>query len=89
MIENVRLYLEAVGSSALAVVGAGGAVQAEPGLATWLFGGGGALALVTAVYAYGQLVGRVAAHDDRLQRIEQKLDQVIPKLAVVADRTEA
>ncbi len=96
MTDIPALWAKATAASATAVVAAIGAAELDtpPLLVSFLLGSGG-LALVAAVFAYGRLHERVEyqkkrsdAHDDALKRIEAKLDEVIPQLAVVKDRTE-
>ena len=76
MIENVRLYVEAVASSVVSVGAIGAAAASDSTLVQWLFGGGGALAFIAAVFAYGQLVGRVSSQREDIAFVKKAVTRL-------------
>lgn len=94
MIDALSLYVKSASASVAGVVVAAAAGEAAPVIQPWLYGGAG-LAFIGAVWGYGKLHGRMEAHGDRLAagdermgRIEAKLDAVLAQVAVAIDRTE-
>ncbi len=80
MRDAIRLYVEAVASSAAGLGAFATASAAETPLSAWLMGAGG-IASLGAVFAYGKLAGRVEHHSELLSEIRDDVKDIQRRIA--------